>query len=82
MPLCLPSSFVILFIYYSSAGSSLLHGLFCSCGSWTLEHMLHISGAQAQPPRGMWDPPRTGTEPTSPAYVGSFIVSHPPSLTS
>ena len=37
-----------------------------SCGSW------------AQPLRGMWDPPRPGLEPVSPASAGRFSTTAPP----
>ena len=37
-----------------------------SCGSW------------AQPLRGMWDPPRPGLEPASPALAGRLSTTAPP----
>ena len=37
-----------------------------SCGSW------------AQPLHGMWDPPRPGLEPVSPASAGRFSTTAPP----
>ena len=37
-----------------------------SCGSW------------AQLLRGMWDPPRPGLEPVSPALAGGFLTTVPP----
>ena len=37
-----------------------------SCGSW------------AQLFRGMWDPPRPGLEPASPALAGRFSTTAPP----
>ena len=37
-----------------------------SCGSW------------AQLLRGMWDPPRPGLEPVSPALAGRFSTTVPP----
>ena len=37
-----------------------------NCGSW------------AQPLRGMWDPPRPGPEPVSPALAGRFPTTAPP----
>ena len=46
------------------------HGLqackLSSCGSW------------AQLPLAMWDPPRPGIEPISPALSGRFLTSGPP----
>ena len=35
-------------------------------------------GPQAQLLHGMWDPPRTGIEPTSPALAGRFFTAEPP----
>ena len=37
-----------------------------SCGSWD------------QLPRGMWDPPRPGLEPASPALAGRLSTTAPP----
>ena len=35
-------------------------------------------GSRAQPPRGMWDPPRPGLEPVSPALAGRLSTAAPP----
>ena len=35
-------------------------------------------GSRAQPLRGMWDPPRPGPEPVSPALAGRFSTTAPP----
>ena len=35
-------------------------------------------GSQAQPLRGMWDLPRPGLEPVSPALAGRFSTTAPP----
>ena len=35
-------------------------------------------GSQAQPLRGMWDPPRPGLEPMSPALAGRLSTTAPP----
>ena len=35
-------------------------------------------GSRAQPLRGMWDPPRPGLEPVSPALAGGFLTTAPP----
>ena len=35
-------------------------------------------GSRAQPLRGMWDPPRPGLEPASPALAGRFPTTAPP----
>ena len=35
-------------------------------------------GSRAQPLRGMWDPPRPGPEPVSPALAGGLSTTAPP----
>ena len=35
-------------------------------------------GSRAQLLRGMWDPPRPGLEPVSPALAGRFSTTEPP----
>ena len=35
-------------------------------------------GSRAQPPHGMWDPPRPGLEPVFPALAGRFSTTAPP----
>ena len=35
-------------------------------------------GSRAQLLRGMWDPPRPGLEPVSPALAGRFLTTAPP----
>ena len=35
-------------------------------------------GSRAEPPRGMWDPPRPGLEPACPALAGRFSTTAPP----
>ena len=35
-------------------------------------------GSRAQLPRGMWDPPRPGLEPASPALAGRLSTTAPP----
>ena len=35
-------------------------------------------GSRAQPLRGMWDPPRPGLEPVSPAPAGRLSTTAPP----
>ena len=49
-----------------------------SCGSRALEHRLNNCGAHAELPLGMWDLPRPGTEPTSPALAGGLFITEPP----
>ena len=48
------------------------------CGSWALECRLSSCGAWAQLLRGMWDLPRPGLEPVSPALAGGFLITAPP----
>ena len=47
------------------------------------EHRLQMRrlsscGSRAQLPRGMWDLPRPGLEPVSPALAGTFSTTAPP----
>ena len=49
-----------------------------SCGSQALECRLSSCGTQAQLLRGMWDLPRPGLEPVSPALAGGFSTTVPP----
>ena len=48
-----------------------------SCGSQALEYKLN-SGTRAQPPHGMWNVPRPGIKPVSPALAGRFLTTGPP----
>ena len=41
-------------------------------------HRLSSCGSRAQPLRGMWDPPRPGPEPVSPALAGRLPITAPP----
>ena len=41
-------------------------------------HRLSNRGSRAQPLRGMWDPPRPGLEPVSPALAGRVSTTAPP----
>ena len=41
-------------------------------------HRLTSCGSWAQLLRGMWDPPRPGLEPVSPALAGRFSTTAPP----
>ena len=41
-------------------------------------HRLSSCGSRAQLPRGMWDPPRPGLEPVSPALAGRLSTTAPP----
>ena len=49
-----------------------------SCGTRVLERRLSSCGAQAQLLCGMWDLPRAGLEPMSPALAGGFLTTVPP----
>ena len=49
-----------------------------SCGSQALECRLSSCGERAQLLRGMWDIPRPGLEPVSPALAGGFLTTAPP----
>ena len=49
-----------------------------SCGLWALERRLSSCGSRAQLLRGMWDLPRPGLEPVSPALAGRFSTTAPP----
>ena len=51
---------------------------FRSCGSRALERRLSSCGARAQLLRGMWNLPRPGIEPVSPALAGGFLTTAPP----
>ena len=62
---------------------------FAVCGPLTIaaslvaDHRLQTRrlsscGTRAQPLHGMWDPPRPGLEPVSPALAGGFSTTAPP----
>ena len=46
--------------------------------SLVAEHRLSNCGSRAQLLRGMWDPPRPGLEPVSPALAGRLSTIAPP----
>ena len=46
--------------------------------SLVAERRLSSCGSRAQLLRGMWDPPRPGLEPVSPALAGRFSTTAPP----
>ena len=48
------------------------------CSSQTLEHRLRSCGAQAWLLHSMWDLPRSGMEPISPAFTGGFFTTESP----
>ena len=51
-----------------------IHG----CGYQALEYRLNSCSAQTQVLRSMWDLPRSGIEPMSPALAGGFFTFEPP----
>ena len=53
------------------------HGL-RSCGSQALECRLSSCGTWTSSLRSMWDLPRPGMEPVSPALAGGFLTTAPP----
>ena len=63
--------------------SSRCAGLFTIVASLVAEHRLQTRrlsscGSRAQLLRGMWDPPRPGLEPVSPASAGRLSTTAPP----
>ena len=60
-----------------------VHGPLTIAASLVAEHKLQMRrlsscGSRAQLLRGMWDPPRPGLEPVSPALAGRFSTTVPP----
>ena len=60
-----------------------VHGPLTVVASLVAEHRLQTRrlsncGSRAQLLRGMWDPPRPGLEPVSPALAGRFSTTAPP----
>ena len=60
-----------------------VHGPLTIAASLVAEHRLLTRklsncGSRAQLLRGMWDPPRPGLEPASPALAGRFSTTAPP----
>ena len=60
-----------------------VHGPLTIAASLVAEHRLQTRrlsncGSLAQPLRGMWDLPRPGLEPVSPALAGGFSTTAPP----
>ena len=51
---------------------------FSSYGTWVLERRLSSCGTWALLLRGMWDLPRPGIKPESPALAGGFLTTAPP----
>ena len=63
-----------------------VHGPLTIVASPVEEHRLQTRrlsncGSRAQPLRGMWDPPRRGLKPMSPALAGRFPTTVPPGKT-
>ena len=60
-----------------------VHGPLTIAASPAAEHRLHTRrlsnrGSWAQSLRGMWDPPRPGLDPVSPALAGRLPTTAPP----
>ena len=60
-----------------------VHGPLTIAASLVAEHRLQTRrlsscGSRAQSLCGMWDPPRPGLEPVSPALAGGFSTTAPP----
>ena len=60
-----------------------VRGPLTTAGSPAAEHRLQTRrlsncGSRAQSLRGMWDPPRPGPEPVSPALAGGLPTTAPP----
>ena len=60
-----------------------MHGPLTIAASLVAEHRLQTRrlssrGSRAQSLRGMWDPPRPGLEPVSPALAGRLSTTAPP----
>ena len=60
-----------------------VHGPLTIKASLVVEHRLQTRrlsncGSRAQSLRGMWDPPRPGLEPMSPALAGRLSTTAPP----
>ena len=60
-----------------------VHGLLIAVASLVAEHRLQTRrlsncGSRAQLLSGMWDLPRPGPEPVSPALAGRFSTTAPP----
>ena len=60
-----------------------VHGPLIIAASLVAEHRLQMCrlsncGSRAQLLRSMWDPPRPGLEPVSPALAGIFSTTAPP----
>ena len=64
-----------------------VRGRLTIAASLVAEHRLQTRrlsscGSRAQPLRGMWDLPRPGLEPMSPALAGGFLTTAPPGKSS
>ena len=51
---------------------------FSRCGLWALAHRLSSWSTRAQLLRSLWNPPRPGIKPLSPALAGGFFTTEPP----
>ena len=55
-----------------------VHGPLTIAASLVAEHRLSNCGSRVQLLRGMWDLPRPGLKPVSPALAGGFSTTAPP----
>ena len=55
-----------------------VHGPLTIAASLVAEHRLSNCGSRAQPLHSMWDLPRPGLEPLSPALAGRLSTTAPP----
>ena len=63
---------------FSWRALALKHMGFSSCRSRTLEHRFNSRDECAQLSRAMWDLPRPGIKPVSPAMASRFFTTEPP----
>ena len=63
---------------FSCCRQALGHASFSSWGSQALEHRVRVCRERAWLLCSMWDLPRLGIEPVSPATAGWFFTTEPP----
>ena len=64
--------------FFCYGAQALGHEGFRSGGAWTPEHGFHSCGTPAELFPSMWDLPRPGVYPLSPALAGRFFSTAPP----
>ena len=72
MDLLLSAGLPLLYLCLATLGLRCYAWVFSSCGH---QGLLSSCGGLAQPPHGMWDLPRPGTELVSPAQQGRFLTT-------